>query len=71
MTRERFAALYPGIAPHRADDHPALLSFRVTDPARTEAALRATGVAHVAARDGRILVPAAMAGGVCIEFRKS
>jgi hypothetical protein len=70
MTRARFEALYPGIAPHRADDHPALLSFRVADPARAQAVLRDAGVAHVAAADGRVLVPAAEAAGVCIEFRK-
>jgi catechol 2,3-dioxygenase-like lactoylglutathione lyase family enzyme len=69
VARDRFAALYPGIAPGRADDHPALLSFRVPDTARTQAVLRDNGVAHVAATD-RVLVAAAAACGVCIEFRK-
>ena len=69
VTRDRFAALYHGIAPGRADDHPALLSFRVPDVARTQAVLRDGSVAHVA-EAGRILVPASAACGVCIEFRK-
>ena len=69
VTRDRFAALYPGITPSRADDHPALLSFRVSDVARTQAVLRDRGVVHAAAAD-RVLVPASAACGVCIEFRK-
>ncbi|MCW5747915.1 MAG: VOC family protein [Alphaproteobacteria bacterium] len=70
MTRERFGALYPGIAPQRADDHPALLSFAVSDLAQARAVLRDADVAHAAMPDGRVLVPAAAACGVCIEFRK-
>jgi hypothetical protein len=69
MTRDRFAVLYPGIAPGRTDDHPALLSFRVPDVARTQAVLRDGAVGHVAATD-RVLVPASAACGVCLEFRK-
>jgi catechol 2,3-dioxygenase-like lactoylglutathione lyase family enzyme len=69
LTRGRFATLYPGIVPTRADDHPALLSFRVPDVARTQAVLRESGVAHVAVPD-RLLVPASAACGVCIEFVK-
>jgi hypothetical protein len=68
VTPDRFTTLYPGIAPQRADDHPALLSFSITDPMRTEAALRDGGVRHEIAADGRILVAAADAGGVCVEF---
>jgi len=71
LTRDRFLARYPGIAPQRTDDHPALLSFRVADAARTAAVLRDSGVAYVPASDGRVLVPAAAAGGVSIEFRKA
>ncbi len=70
MPRERFLALYPGVAPQRHDDHPALLSFHVPDVRRTEAVLRAGGLAPVAAPDGRVLVPASDAAGVAIEFKK-
>jgi catechol 2,3-dioxygenase-like lactoylglutathione lyase family enzyme len=69
MTGARFGALYPGIAPQRADDHPALLSFRVGDAARTRATLGDAGVPYNATPDGRILVPPSSAAGVCIEFR--
>ncbi len=69
VTPDRFTALHPGIAPSRADDHPALLSFHVSDVARTQAVLRGGGVAHAVAPD-RVLVPASAACGVCIEFRK-
>lgn len=70
LTRERFLSLYPGIEPHRRDDHPALLSFSVSDTARTAGVLRAGGIACIATGDGRVLVSAAAAGGVGIEFRK-
>ncbi|HJQ59978.1 MAG TPA: VOC family protein [Vineibacter sp.] len=70
MTRERFNSLYPGIAPPRADDHPALLSFSVGDLARTRTTLGEAGVTYKATPDGRMLVPPSSAAGVCIEFRK-
>jgi hypothetical protein len=69
VTSAGFQALHPGIAPLRTDDHPALLSFAVADPARTAAVLRDGGMPHETAADGRILVQAASAG-MCIEFRK-
>jgi catechol 2,3-dioxygenase-like lactoylglutathione lyase family enzyme len=71
MTADRFRALYPGIAPQRGDDHPALLSFGVRDLERTRATLSDAGVPHVATPDGRVLVAAADAAGVCIEFRQT
>jgi hypothetical protein len=70
MTRDRFLSLYPGIVPQRTDDHPALLSFRVSELSRTQAVLSDGGVAHVTSPDGRVLVPASAAGGVAIEFMK-
>jgi hypothetical protein len=70
MTRKRFLATYPGIAPHRSGDHPALLSFRVADLARAQAVLAAAGVMPAMASDGRVLISPAFAAGVCIEFTK-
>ncbi|QQS14078.1 MAG: VOC family protein [Rhodospirillales bacterium] len=70
MTRARFRARYPGAETERNDDHPALLSFAVADPAATAATLAANGVAHVRPDAGRVLVSAKDAGGVCVEFAK-
>jgi hypothetical protein len=70
MTRERFLAMYPGIVPPRSGDHPALLSFRVAEPAHAQTMLAAQGVTTVAASGSRVLIPPAFAAGVCIEFTK-
>jgi acyl dehydratase len=70
MSRARFEARHPGATPVRDGDHPALLRFAVTDPLATAALLSANGLAYARPADGRIIVSARDATGVCVEFVK-
>jgi len=70
MTRARFEQHYPGVQPVRSDDHPALLRFTVPDPMATAALLSANGLGYARPADGRIIVSARDATGVCVEFVK-
>ena len=70
MTRARFEQHHPGVQPVRGDDHPALLRFAVADPMATAALLSANGLAYAHPADGRIIVSAKDATGVCVEFVK-
>lgn len=70
MTRARFEARHPGVKPARGGDHPALLRFTVNDPMATAALLSANGLAYARPADGRIIVSAGDATGVCVEFVK-
>lgn len=70
MTRARFEACHPGVKPGRTDDHPALLRFAVADPQATAAVLSANGLAYARPMDGRVIVSAQDATGVCVEFVK-
>lgn len=70
MTRARFEATHPGVQLQRKDDHPALLRFAVADPMATAALLSANGLAYARPADGRIIVSAKDATGVCVEFVK-
>lgn len=69
LTPAAFAQRYHGLAMARRDDHAALLSFDVVTPDRVVALLRDSGIPHVRTSDGRVLVSAANACGVAIEFR--
>ena len=70
MTRARFEQHHPGVKPVRSDDHPALLRFAVADPMATAALLSANGLGYARPADGRIIVSAKDATGVCVEFVK-
>ena len=63
-----FSARYPGIAPTRTDDHAALLSFHTADVDAAAALLAGNAVPHKRAPDGRVLVSAAEACAVALEF---
>lgn len=70
VTRARFEAQHPGVQPGRTDDHPALLRFTVADPQAAAALLSANGLAYARPADGRVIVSAKDASGVCVEFVK-
>jgi hypothetical protein len=68
LTRKDYAARYPGIAPVRPGDHPALLGIRVDSLAACEALLANNGVKTVKPDAGRLLVPPSEAAHLTIEF---
>lgn len=68
VTPEEYAARYPGIAPVRRADHPALLSIRVDRLADCEALLARNGVKAVKPDGVRLLVPPSEAAHLTIEF---
>jgi hypothetical protein len=68
MTRADYTTRYPGIAPVRLGDHPALLSLRVHSLARCEALLKNNGVTYVKPDIGRLLVPPSEAADLTLEF---
>jgi len=68
LTRQDYARRYPGIAPVRPGDHPALLSIRVGDLAACEALLARNGVKAVKPDPARLLVPPSEAAHLAIEF---
>ncbi|WP_422000735.1 VOC family protein [Reyranella sp.] len=70
VTPGRYADLYPGIAPVRSGDHPALLSLRVDSLAACADLLAANGVATVRPEAGRLLVPPAESANLALEFRE-
>jgi len=70
MMRERFEEQHPGVKLGRTGDHPALLRFTVPDPMATAALLSANGVGYARPADGRVIVSAKDATGVCVEFVK-
>jgi hypothetical protein len=68
LTRQDYAARYPGIVPVRPGDHPALLSVRVDSLAACEALLKKNGVKMVKPDAGRLLVPPSEAAHLTLEF---
>jgi hypothetical protein len=68
LTPRDYAARYPGIAPVRPDDHPALLSLRVNSLPACAALLQKNGVKTVKPDESRLLVPPSEAAHLAIEF---
>jgi len=68
LTPARFAERYSGQKPTLAGDHAAAMGIRVSDMAALKRCLVANNVESVATGDGRVLVPAAAACNVLIEF---
>ena len=68
LTRQDYAARYPGIVPVRPGDHPALLGVRVDSLAACEALLKKNGVKIVKPDAGRLLVPPSEAAHLTLEF---
>jgi hypothetical protein len=70
LTRQGYAQRYPGVAPVRPGDHPALLSVGVQSLAACEAVLAKNGVKLVKPDAGRLIVPPAEAAHLTLEFRE-
>ncbi len=68
LTRQAYAARYPGVTPVRAGDHPALLTVRVDSLAACEALLARNGVRIVKPDGGRLVVPPSEAAHLTLEF---
>ena len=68
LSRQDYAARYPGITPVRPGDHPALLSLRVESLAACEALLDQNGVKVIKPDAARLLVPPSEAAHLTIEF---
>ena len=68
LTRKDYALRYPGVAPVRPGDHPALLSVRVDSLAACEALLKKNGVAVVKPDPSRLIVPPSEAAHLTLEF---
>jgi hypothetical protein len=68
LTRQDYAARYPGIVPVRPGDHPALLSVRIDDLAACEALLTGNGVRIVKPDPRRLIVPPSEAAHLTLEF---
>ena len=68
LTRQAYAARYPGITPVRPGDHPALLSLRVDSLGACEALLAGNGVKTSKPDAGRLLVPPSEAAHLTLEF---
>jgi hypothetical protein len=68
LSRQDYAVRYPGIAPVRPGDHPALLSIRVDSLTACEALLANNGVKIVKPDGARLLVPPSEAAHLTIEF---
>ena len=71
LSRNDYAARYPGVTPVRPGDHPALLSLEVADLAACEALLARNGVGLVRPGGKRLLVPPSEAAHLTIEFVES
>jgi hypothetical protein len=70
LDRQAYARRYPGVAPVRPGDHPALLSIRVASLAACEAVLHGNGVPIVKPDPARLIVPPAHAAHLTLEFRE-
>jgi len=70
MTRAAYARRYPGVAPLRSGDHPALLSLRVDSLSACQALLAQNGVATVGPDPDRLIVPPTEAANLSLEFRE-
>ncbi|MGE0154169.1 MAG: VOC family protein [Reyranellaceae bacterium] len=68
LTPARFAGRYPGHKPALAGDHAAVMGVRVRDMQALKDCLARNKVAAEETADGRVLVPAAAAANVLIEF---
>jgi glyoxalase-like protein len=68
LSRAAYAARYPGIAPVRSDDHPALLRLRVESLSACEALLQRNGVKVLRPDGERLLVPPTEAAHLTLEF---
>ena len=68
LTRQDYAARYPGIVPVRPGDHPALLGVRVDSLPACEALLKKNGVKIMKPDAGRLLVPPSEAAHLTLEF---
>ena len=68
LDRKGYAVRYPGVAPVRPGDHPALLSLRVDSLSACEALLKQNGVTFVKPDAGRLIVPPDQAAHLTIEF---
>lgn len=68
LTRRDYGRRYPGIAPVRPGDHPALLGVRVNSLAGCEALLQHNGVSVLKPDRSRLLVPPAAAADLALEF---
>ena len=68
LTRQDYAARYPGIVPVRPGDHPALLGVRVASLPACEALLKKNGVKIMKPDAGRLLVPPSEAAHLTLEF---
>ena len=71
MSRQDYRRRYPGMAPVRAVDHPALLSIRVENLADCESLLKSNGVKVTTPDSGRLLVPPLEAADLTVEFREN
>lgn len=70
MSREEYARRYPGVAPVRQGDHPALLSVRVDSVTACRALLVESGVETISPDAGRLIVPPSQAAHLTLEFRE-
>jgi hypothetical protein len=68
VPRRQFARKFGGQSPARAGDHAAVLGIQVRDIAATARVLEQGGTVPLRTEDGRLLVPAAQAAGVMLEF---
>ena len=68
LTRQDYAARYPGIVPVRPGDHPALLGVRVASLPACEALLKKNGVKIMKPDADRLLVPPSEAAHLTLEF---
>ena len=68
LDRKGYTARYPGVAPVRPGDHPALLSVRVDSLSTCEALLKQNGVTFVKPDAARLIVPPDQAAHLTIEF---
>ena len=68
LTPTDYSTRYPGIAPVRSGDHPALLILRVESLAACEALLRKNSVQVLKPDANRLLVPPSEAAHLTLEF---
>lgn len=68
LSPARFAERFPGYKPTQKGDHAAVMGIRVRDLAKPKDCLARNGIENSQTMDGRVLVPAALAGNVLIEF---
>jgi hypothetical protein len=70
LDRRAYAQRYPGVAPVRPGDHPALLSIGVESLAACAALLEKNGVPMLEPDGERLLVPPQHAAHLTVEFRE-